>query len=886
MSESRAQRIERIFLEVVELPPGEQRAQVTRMSDGDGEIEAEVIALLDADASHPPGFMESPVMVGHGKEPSLIGTVLDARYRIVRLIGHGGMGVVYEAEQEHPTRRVAVKLLRAGWERQALSRRFEHEVELLGRLRHPGIAQVFDAGSAELGDGTVSPYFVMELVEGRGLLAHCDEHGLGIRERLELVASICDAVQHAHQRGVIHRDLKPENILVDQGGRARILDFGIARAIDGEQMTLTLESGQILGSLSSMSPEQISGQGEVVDTRTDIYAIGVIMYRLLGGRAPVEVEDCTIAEAVRRINEMEPLPLGRITRTLSGDIETICACALDKDKNRRYASASEMAGDIRRFLNDQPIHARPASTLYHLSKFARRHRSIVGGSLIALLALIAMVIGMTTAWVETSRQRDLALASLADADAASEFFKRLLYEAYPESGRRAVPLREFLDAATHQLDEGVLRDRPRVEAQVRVPVGVSLRLLGSLEESAQTIRPAIRLARTQGDDKTLGDALQAMASVEFTLGNLKEAERLVHESMDAYRRAGLADSAMMAAVIDLLAQIRQEGDYPQEAIALAEQALAIREQLPNRVDERIARSHQTLGVAYRRIGNLERAKEHAQAALDIYTRLFGDRHPLVAEVTNNLAIAHLYANEFEQAEPLLLQVLEIRKELFDADHPSIATTLNALGGVAYLAGRHDEALDRYREALRIRLLATGPDSGPVALCRYNIAQQLLILNRPAESEKEAREALRLYEMLSGMNARTTGETLNLLAMSLLAQNRPEESLRQARRAESIFEYLDGSDSDSTAFAQALQARALHVMGQVDAVESMLIDAHRVHADLVTSQPIRNHRLALIEGWLADYYETVGNADEAARWRAPDRQQTTDPVPSSVPRETP
>lgn len=884
MSEIRSQRIERVFLEAVELAPDERRGYVARMSAGDPVFEAEVIALLDADASHPPGFMESPVVVGHGEEPSLIGTVLDGRYRIVRLIGTGGMGVVYEGEQEHPTRRVAVKLLRAGWERLALSRRFEHEVELLGRLRHPAIAQIFDAGYAELGDGTSSPYFVMELVEGTGLLEHCREAGLSIRDRLELIASICDGVQHAHQRGVIHCDLKPENILVDQGGRPRILDFGIARTIDGEQMTLTLESGQILGSLSSMSPEQIAGQSEVVDTRTDIYAIGVIMYRLLGDRAPIEVEDCTIAEAARRIGEVEPIPLGRISRTLAGDIETICACAMEKDKARRYASASEMAGDIRRYLHDQPILARPPSTLNQVRKFARRHRSVVGGSLIALLALVTMAIGMTGAWMETSRQRDLALASLADADAASEFFKRLLYEAYPESGRRAVPLREFLDAATHQLDDGVLRDRPRVEAQVRVPIGVSLRLLGSLEESAETIRPAVELARSQGDDKTLGDALKALGSVEFTLGNLKEAERLVHESMDAYRRVGLDESAMMAAAIDLLAQIRQEGDYPQEGLALAEQALALRQNLPEKNDERIARSHQTLGAAYRRIGDLDRAKEHARAALDIYTRLFGDRHPLVAEVTNNLAIAHLYANEFEQAEPLLNRVLDIRRELYDGDHPSIATTLNALGGVAYLAGRHEEALDYYREALRIRILATGPDSGPVALCRYNIAHQLLLLNRPAESEKEAREALRLYEMLSGPGARTTGTVLEMLTLSLLEQDRAQEAFSHAQRAEHIFEHLDGEGADSSAFARALQARAMHLMGQFDAVENTLIDAYRVHLDLAASQPIRKHRLEQIAHWIADYYETMGKADEAARWRAPDKHPIK--APSAIAPETP
>src|SRR5262249_43907834 len=275
-----------------------------------------------------------------------------ARYRVVRLLGEGGMGTVYEAEQDNPRRTVALKVIRAGLASEILLKRFVREAEILGRLRHPGIAQVYDAGLAESGQ----PYFVMELIAGMPLDEYAGEHALDARGRLELAARVCDAVQHAHERGVIHRDLKPGNILVEPSGQPRVLDFGVARALDDDRLSSTdhTRTGQLVGTLNYMSPEQATGNRAGLDGRSDVYALGVAFFELLAGRPPYALEHLPLPEAVRVIREQEPVRLGSLDARLRGDVEIIAAKALEKDRQRRYPSAADLAADIRRHLNNEP----------------------------------------------------------------------------------------------------------------------------------------------------------------------------------------------------------------------------------------------------------------------------------------------------------------------------------------------------------------------------------------------------------------------------------------------------------------------------------------------------------------------------------------------------
>src|SRR5215471_14320434 len=291
------------------------------------------------------------------------------RYRILRVLGEGGMGVVYEAEQQQPRRIVALKVIKPGLASAELLRRFEQESRALARLQHPAIAQIHEAGTADAGFGP-QPYFAMELIRGPSLREYVQEHHLNTGQRLQLMVRICEGVQHAHQRGLIHRDLKPGNILVDETGQPKILDFGVARVTDSEtQTTRQTDLGQLVGTLAYMSPEQALGDPLELDTRSDVYALGVILYELLAGRMPYRIGQ-SLHEAVQTIREQDPAPLSSMSRIYRGDLETIAAKALEKDKSRRYTSAAELAADIRRNLDHEPITARPPSAAYQLQKFA------------------------------------------------------------------------------------------------------------------------------------------------------------------------------------------------------------------------------------------------------------------------------------------------------------------------------------------------------------------------------------------------------------------------------------------------------------------------------------------------------------------------------------
>jgi tRNA A-37 threonylcarbamoyl transferase component Bud32 len=345
----------------------------------------------------------------HTELPERIG-----EYRIRALIGHGGMGAVYEAEQDRPKRTVALKVIRSSSLSPALSRRFELEAELLGRLQHPGIAHIYEAGVAVSG-GHSQPFFAMELIQGQRLDAYLDSKRCSTQQRLELLAKVCDAVQHAHQKGVIHRDLKPGNILVDVTGQPKVVDFGLARAVASEVESAHTEVGAFLGTLPYMSPEQVSGDPSSLDTRSDVYSLGVILYEILAGRLPYAVRRAAIHEAIRVIREEEPASLSSTDRKLRGDIEAIVGKALEKDKDRRYASAAELGADIRRFLKDEPITAAPPNAGHRLWRSAKRHRGFVAA---AMVILTTLSLGLVLTLREARRAERAEEAALAEKAAA------------------------------------------------------------------------------------------------------------------------------------------------------------------------------------------------------------------------------------------------------------------------------------------------------------------------------------------------------------------------------------------------------------------------------------------------------------------------------------
>ncbi|HEX5104557.1 MAG TPA: serine/threonine-protein kinase, partial [Pirellulaceae bacterium] len=516
------------------------------------------------------------------------------RYRILRLLGEGGMGSVFEAEQEQPRRTVALKVIRSGVLSAGMLQRFETESQALARLHHPGIAQVYEAGAADYGWGS-QPYFAMEFIEGVPLDRYAGLHQLDTRQRLALMIQICEAVEHAHRRGVIHRDLKPGNILVEENGQPKILDFGLARVTDSDvQATRQTDVGQLLGTLAYMSPEQVLADPSAVDTRSDVYALGVILYELLAGKLPYAMSR-KLHEAVLTIREQDAAPLSAVSRIYRGDVETIVAKALEKDRERRYSSAAGLAADMRRYLEDQPISAKPPSTAYQLQKFARRNRALVIGVAAVFVVLIAGVLASMreaararsaerralAAQQAATRDRDRAVkaefqavqdrnaAQVSEAQArhdrsvAMEEKRRadgqaaiaaavnaflqndLLAQASAsrQSGRREPPnpdlkVRTALDRAAERIT-GKFDNQPEVEAAIRSTMGESYTDLGVYPEARKQLERALELQRQvlgPGNPKTI-NTLHVLGRTALYQGKHADAESLASQALEISRRS-------------------------------------------------------------------------------------------------------------------------------------------------------------------------------------------------------------------------------------------------------------------------------------------------------------------------------------------------------------
>jgi tetratricopeptide (TPR) repeat protein len=446
--------IEEIFGEAMACEGTRREALLTSRCGGDPELRREVVVLLDC-AGVKSGVLDgsAPELVAlprSAEDPTLLpaGTRVGP-YTIKSALGVGGMGVVYIGEQARPKRTVALKVIRPGFATPGILKRFEYEAELLGRLQHPGIAQIIEAGAAETPFG-VQPFFAMELVEGEPLNKYADRHNLGVRARVALLVKVCDAVEHAHQRGVIHRDLKPANILVDASGQPKILDFGVARATGGreaEQRLTMMRTGerQLVGTLAYMSPEQVSGDVRGVDTRSDVYSLGVILYELLSGKLPHDLSDKPLPDAVRLIRDEDPRRLSSASRVLRGDLDTITGMALARDPARRYQSAAMLAADLARYLDNAPILARPPSVAYQVRKFAARHRAVTAGAAAALLCLGAGLAVSIALWRDAEAARALAVSEGVKAVEAMKAAQQAQRDAEAEAARQQVIVKFFHD---------------------------------------------------------------------------------------------------------------------------------------------------------------------------------------------------------------------------------------------------------------------------------------------------------------------------------------------------------------------------------------------------------------------------------------------------------
>ncbi|MEP0848410.1 MAG: serine/threonine protein kinase [Phycisphaerae bacterium] len=605
MDRERYRRISELFA-VARRMPADVRAAYLAQQSADESLASEVEALLTSE-QHTDALLDRPPVhrlewvdgASSAASPALpVGTRI-GRYELLGALGEGAMGVVYRARQQQPRRDVALKVLRAGLGSPELLRRFELEAQLVARLAHPGIAQIYDAGAADTPFGKL-PYFAMELVDGPPLSTFVEQRRLNVRRRLELLAAVCDAVQHAHQKGVIHRDLKPANILVVDAddtaasgarlrpedatrdaapapaGQPKILDFGVARLADADAATIATGYGQLLGTIPYMSPEQFGGDPHEIDTRCDVYALGVIGFELLTGRTPHDLGRRPLADVVQMVRGEDPPSLASVDPRFRGDLEIIFRKALERHKELRYASAAELAADIRRHLADEPIAAQPPTIRSQLRQLVRRHRTLAAVSATAALTLMLGAIATTWVAVEAVRARRLAEERLGKEHAAMriaetenrmhralfDFYSRLFLRSSERDGGR-MSFGELVDLAAESID-GAFPQDAQLEAPVRSTLGLAYQSLGRYDAAERQLREALRLHETcvGGDHEYTDIARYNLAHLYEVMQRWPDAETVTSARVAALRRTLGEEHADTRGALKDLRRYRQQQGKP------------------------------------------------------------------------------------------------------------------------------------------------------------------------------------------------------------------------------------------------------------------------------------------------------------------------------------
>ena len=713
------------------------------------------------------------------------------KYKLLQQIGEGGMGIVYMAEQEQPVRRrVALKILKPGMDSGQVIARFEAERQALAMMDHQNIAKVLDAGTTEQG----LPYFVMELVHGTPITKYCEEQKLGVRDRLYLFVQVCHAIQHAHQKGVIHRDIKPTNVLVtsyDGVPVPKIIDFGVAKAIGQPltQRTLFTNFGTLIGTLEYMAPEQAEMNAFGVDTRSDIYSLGVLLYELLTGTTPIERQELKTAafgEVLRKIREEDPpLPSTRLTtvnravgdpkqielperlaRLVRGELDWIVMRCLEKDRSRRYVTAHELADDIKRYLNDEPVSASPPSAWYRIRKFSRRHKVwIAAGTSVAaalLIGLGAATVGFIRAdterqraeqeHIEAEKQKGIAQRNEADArrqaekaGAVSRFLQDLFMLPNNSQLESEMPVRALFDRAAQALErDGVQRD-PETEAAIRNVLGAAYSGLGLYGAAEPQLRIGLEIRERELGPKhpEVAVSLYSLADMFIRKRELSTAEPLLRRALEIRVAAFGPDHPLVADTLDRLAFVCASQNNVSEATAFNDRALAIRQRIFGEQSRPVANSLYGRAISLGHQGKYREAEETAQRALEQYTLLDGAESSSVARAYN--LIGNLFADQKknEEAQAAYRRSLEISRKVKGDKHPDLLTGLANLAAVLDPVEERDELRAIGIEQLTIRLervnseLKLRPESHNLILERADVHERLGHFKEAAEDLKRA-----------------------------------------------------------------------------------------------------------------------------------------------------
>ena len=767
-------------------------------------------------------------------------------YRLVERLGEGGMGEVWLAEQTEPVeRQVALKLIKLGMDTKQVLARFEAERQSLAMMDHRNIARIFDGGATH--DGR--PYFVMELAQGMPITEYCDSRGLSTRQRIGIFTQVCRAVQHAHQKGVVHRDLKPSNLLVQEsagGPFVKVIDFGIAKAMgqSGEPASPHTRMGQLVGTPEYMSPEQADPQNPDIDTRSDIYSLGIVLFELLVGSRPYDLSgamDLAFASALREVEvprpstklttldaaetvvEQRDTTVSELRRELRGDLDLIVLKALEADRARRYGTASEFATDLERALRDEPILARPPSKGYRLRKFVRRHRSGVAMSGIAVIALV--LFGATMA-VQTQRirhERDRAERETRRALAVQAFMSTVLMSAEPIAGLGPeATVLEALDWIVEESEDG-FSDDPEVDAAVGFAVGNVYNRLGRDDDAERELQRAYdtRVELLGGEHPDVAEVLYELAEVQIS-------------------RAAFDSASVLLETVLSIRQLTLEAD-----------------------DSGIAFAFLRLAWSNLNLGELDTAEPQLTRALEIF-RVRPEDSVSVSEPLNLLGELYRQRDELERAEEYIRDALDVRERFYPPEHTKIGESLNSLAMILDDRGEKEAAAEFYRRAITIQEAIYGPEADIVGSTLSNLGLVLTDLGQAEEGEAVHRRALAITEATLGVDNLAAGIHRNNLARHLCTFGNAAEGVSHSVAAVRIGDAVLDEGFFITGIFRSTQGYCLGAVGRFSRAEEVLVRS----VDILEAAlgPDSSHAVTA-RGRLAQMYEDWGKPELAAQIRS-------------------
>jgi serine/threonine protein kinase/Tfp pilus assembly protein PilF len=812
----------------LDLDDAAREAWLAALDASEPSVAADVRSLLhEHETLMRNGFLEDPEE--RAPLPPLAGRMVGA-YRLVAPVGRGGMGVVWEAERSDGrfTGRAAVKLLNLALVGRAGEERFRREGGFLGRLTHPNIAHLLDAGVSDLGQ----PFLVLEFVEGEPIDRYCNRRRLGIEPRIRLFLDVLAAVSHAHANLIVHRDIKPSNVLVRADGQVKLLDFGIAKLLEEDtntaDATLTVDGGRAL-TPEYAAPEQMLGQP--VTTATDVYALGVLLYVLLSGQHPaggartpaelllVAIEgepprlsdvvaaggDATAAAAAARGSTPE-----KLRRLLRGDLDTITAKALKRMPQERYASVEALADDLRRFLGSQPICARPDTLAYRSAKFVRRHAR-AASAIGAVLALLLGIVGYYTARVTV--ERDRARREAAKAAAVSSLLTSLLTGSDPYASQPAEPtLRGILDAGAERVHRE-LSAEPEVKAEMLTVIGRVYQRLGASDKARPLLEEAVAIGRRRSGpgDAQLAQALNDYGVLLRDEDDPRAAQPLLEEAAALRRRLLGPEHSELAVTLVELARAYSDIGQQARAEALFREALAMRRRLLGDDDQDTATSMNELALLLWAKGDLDEAERLFRHTVAVNQRTLGSRHPNIASASNNLGLVLGSKGAHAEAESLFRQALATHRVAPGDQHRSVASTLNNLSHALREQGKYREAAVALDEAMLITRRAEGDDHPTMATFMTNLARVHVARGAPAEAEPLLRRALVIRQRAFPDDDWRVAAVKGLLGASLAEQGRNREAEPLLAEATRVLKDIPGPQGRDAAAARERLASVRKVL---------------------------------------------------------------------------